>query len=381
MYDYLVVGAGLCGCIVARYLAEEKNAKVLILEKRQEIGGNIYDYYDDNQILVQKYGPHIFHTNIARVKEYVQRWCEWKEFKLECSVFMNGKYTPSPFNFSTIDDFFSKEKAEEIKAHIEQEYPGREKATIVEMLQSKDLVVKEYADFLYDNDYKLYTAKQWGISPDEIDISVLQRVPVLFSYKTGYFDDDFQAMPVNGFTAFIEKILDHPNIEVQLGVNAVDKLKINDATKRLVYENEQDLSVIYTGAIDELFSYKHGKLPYRSLTFEWKTENLESYQNAPVVAYPQVDGYTRITEYKKLPPQEVEGKTTIALEYPLAVDEDNDYEPYYPIPTEKSSKQYAMYRSDAEQISNLYLCGRLAEYKYYNMDLAIDRALALCELL
>ena len=379
MYDYLVVGTGLSGAVVGRYLAEQKNAKVLMYEKRRHIAGNIYDYYDKNGIMVQKYGPHIFHTSIKRVEEYVKRWCPWNSFYLECSVYMNGKYTPSPFNFSTIDTFFSAKKAEMIKKHIALEYGSLDKATIVQMLNSTDAVVKEYAKFLYDNDYRLYTAKQWGISPDEIDISVLQRVPVLFSYKTGYFDDSFQAMPEGGFTKFVQKILKHPNITIKCGINAAEKLYIDKG--KIYTEGHGAIPVVYTGPLDELFGYKYGKLTYRSLRFEWKTLGIDSYQKTPVVAYPQEPGYTRITEYKKLPPQQKKDKTTIALEYPLPVNDSEELEPYYPVPTDENKTQYLKYRRITDSLDNFYICGRLAEYKYYNMDQAIDRAFELCNML
>ena len=379
MFDYLVVGTGLCGAITARWLAEEKGAKVLLYEKRPHIAGNIYDYYDENGILVQKYGPHIFHTNLKRVEEYVKKWGEWKAYYLECSVYMNGKYTPSPFNFSTIDDYFTEEKAKEIKKHIHLEYKGANKATITQMLNSKDKIVKGYAEFLYKHDYSLYTAKQWGISPDEIDKSVLQRVPVLFSYKTGYFDDDFQAMPEGGFTNMIQKILDHQNIEIRLNINAAEKIHLDIKKEKAFVDGLGEIPIIYTGPLDELFAYKYGRLPYRSLRFEWKTLDLDSYQKTPVVAYPQAEGYTRITEYRKLPLQHIVGKTTIAIEYPLQAEGEEDVEPYYPIPAEKSNEQYMKYRTMADNFHNLYLCGRLAEYKYYNMDQAVNRALGLCD--
>ena len=377
MYDYIVVGAGLSGSIAARYLAEQKDRSVLVMDKRDHIAGNVYDYNNEDGILVQMYGPHIFHTNSRRVEEYVKKWGEWKDYFLECMVYMNEKYTPSPFNFKTIDDYFSKEKAIEIKKHIAEEYGDAPKATIVEMLDSQDDVVKEYAQFLYRHDYSLYTAKQWGISPDEIDISVLKRVPVLFSYKTGYFDDRFQAMPVNGFTAVVSQILNHENITLQLNTNAVDELEMDYEKKTVLYHGSR-IPVVYTGAIDELMGYKYGRLPYRSLQFEWKTLDQSSYQEAAVVAYPEAEGYTRVTEYTKLPEQRC-GKTTIAIEYPVKVDENDDVEPYYPIPTEKSSMAYERYRAELDKFTNISLCGSLAEYKYYNMDQVIEKALDLCE--
>lgn len=378
MCEYVVVGAGLSGSIIARFLAEKKNKKVLVVDKRNHIAGNLYDYVNDDGILVQQYGPHIFHTNSERVMKYLERWGIWKPFHLECMVYMNGKYTPSPFNFQTVDDYFTKEKAECIKEHIGKVFPNRESATVVEMLQNEDAVVREYAQYLYDNDYSLYTAKQWGLDPAEIDVSVLRRVPVLFSYRKGYFSDRYQAMPESGFTSIIKKILEHSNIDTLLDKNAVEGITIDMENNIVRYEG-REVPIVYTGALDELLGYRFGRLPYRSLEFEWKTINQESYQEAPVVAYPQESGYTRITEYKKLPIQHIKDKTTVAIEYPVKVSEVEETEPYYPIPTESSELAYKKYRDAVSDISNLILCGRLAEYKYYNMDQVVERALEICD--
>ena len=372
----LVVGCGISGAVIARYLAEEKGKKVIIIDRRDHIAGNMYDFRDENGIIIQKYGPHAFHTKKGKLFEYMKRYSEWERYELTCMVRMNGKFTPSPFNYQTIDDFYPPEKAEELKTHIRAKYGGAEKTTIVEMLESDDPLIKEYADFLFDNDYSLYTAKQWGISPSEIDVSVLKRVPVLFSYKNGYFDDEFQAMPKNGFTELILNMISHENIDIRLNTDALDILSVSDG--RLLLNGEPtDKTVVYTGAADELLGCKYGVLPYRSLRFEYKTESTDSYQDAPVVAYPQEDGFTRITEFAKLPPQNTDGKTVIALEYPQPY-EAGSSEPYYPILTEQSMALYEKYRAELAQIPNLYLCGRLADFKYYNMDQALERALEVC---
>lgn len=378
MKEYVIVGAGITGAVIGRHLAE-KGHHVTIVDRRSHIAGNIYDCKDENGLLIQKYGPHIFHTNSERVYSYITKYSEWDDFFLECMVYMNGKYTPSPFNFKTIDDYYPEEKARELKAHIKKKYGDSEKTTIVEMLNSDDPLIKEYADFLFENDYSLYTAKQWGISPKEIDVSVLKRVPVLFSYKTGYFDDVHQCMPKKGFSSFVSNLLEHKNITVKLNTEALDFLSIQD-NKLLIDGKETDKTVIYTGAADELLKCKYGVLPYRSLRFEYRTESTDSYQDAPVVAYPQEKGYTRITEYSKLPPQKTNGKTVIALEYPQAYDS-KQTEPYYPIPTEQSKLLYEKYRTELDAIPNLILCGRLGDFKYYNMDQAIKRALEICDTL
>lgn len=379
-FNAIIVGCGLSGAVVGRFLAEEMNKKVLIIEKRDHIGGNMYDYKNEDGILVHQYGPHTFHTKKKFLYDYMCQYAEWEEYKLTCGAVINGKYTPTPFNFQTIDDFFDKEKAEKIKQAIAEEYPGRSSATVVDALESTNALVKEYAQFLFDYDYSLYTAKQWGIRPEEIDPSVLKRVPLRFSYDIGYFDDEYQVMPRTSYTEFFEKLLAHENICVKLETQAKDLMRLDAEKKQIFVEGEVwDKPLIYTGAIDELMDWKYGELPYRSLRFEWKTENRKSLQDAPVVAYPQAPGYTRITEYTKLPVQEVGEKTTYAVEYPLTYQPGQQAEPYYPIPNEENHALYKAYREKADAISNLHLCGRLAEYQYYNMDQALENALELCE--
>lgn len=374
--DALVIGCGLTGAVVARFLAEELNKKVVIWERRNHIGGNMYDYYDEHNILVHKYGPHIFHTNNRIIYDYVCKFADWNKYKLTYMAYMNGKFTPTPFNFQTIDDYYDVEEGDDLKQRIKKVFDGRQTATVLEVLNCNDEKVRAYAQFLFDNDYSLYTAKQWGVSAKEIDPSVLKRVPLRFSYDVGYFDDEYQVMPAKSYTEFFTNLLNHPNISVQLGVEALEHLKINNG-KLLINNLEQNIPVIYTGALDELFGLEYGKLPYRSLRFEWRYEDIESKQDAPVVAYPQADGFTRITEYKKLPVQNVKG-TTYAVEYPLTYNENEKMEPYYPVLTEDSQLMYARYASKAKQIKGLYCAGRLADFKYYNMDQALERALELC---
>lgn len=373
MEDVLIIGAGLSGAVIARSLAE-KGMRVSILEKRNHIAGNMYDYYDDHGFLVQKYGPHTFHTKEKALFDYMCQFEEWQEYKLTCGAVWDGKYTPTPFNFTTIDTFYPNEKAAELKLHLQQALPGRETATVVEVLGNEDPLVREYAEFLFRNDYAPYTAKQWGISPRDIDPSVLKRVPLRFSYAEGYFDDPYQVMPVHSFTHFFENLLQHSNIEVQLEVDALKHLKVEN---NQLYWDEVPFTgtVIYTGPIDELFQFKYGRLPYRSLRFEWKYSTKDSIQNAPVVAYPQEKGYTRITEYKKIPVQNKKG-SSYAVEYPLPYQDGQEMEPYYPVLTEDSQQQYGRYQELAAKIPNLFCCGRLGDFKYYNMDQALARALS-----
>ncbi|MDE5994819.1 MAG: UDP-galactopyranose mutase [Oscillospiraceae bacterium] len=371
-FDCIVIGCGLTGSVIARELADT-GKKVVILERRTHIGGNMYDYIDEHGFLVQKYGPHTFHTTKKELYDYMCRFEEWDEYKLICGAFIDGKCTPTPFNFQTIDDFYSPNEAEELKAHIKAAFGDRTTATVVEVMSHSDPLISVYAKFLFENDYSLYTAKQWGVSPSEIDVSVLNRVPLRFSYDVGYFDDEFQVMPKHSFTRFFENLLDHKNITVELGVNALEHIKIID-NEVFVNGDRINIPVVYTGAVDELFEYKFDKLPYRSLRFEWKYDDKDSIQDMPIVAYPQANGFTRITEYKKLPVQ-IKTGSSYAVEYPIKYDPLKETEPYYPVLTEDSKRQYAEYRRFADSIKNLYCCGRLGDFKYYNMDQALECAL------
>lgn len=376
--DSLIIGCGLTGAVIARYIAEKLNKSVVVWERRNTIAGNMYDYYDEYGILVHKYGPHVFHTNDENLYNYISKFGEWVNYKLDYKAYINGKYTPTPFNFNTIDDFYSKEDAEDLKKRIQLEFGNRTTATVLEVLNAKDRIIREYGNFLFEVDYKLYTAKQWGVSADTIDPSILRRVPLRFSYDVGYFDDKYQCMPKEGYTKFFENLLNHPNIRIELGVDAMDHITINENKNEILVDGKNaKYPIVYTGALDELFGKVKGTLPYRSLRFEWVHENIDSKQDAPVVAYPQVKDFTRITEYKKLPVQYVEG-TTYAVEYPLPYDSEKQMEPYYPVLTEESQKIYSLYREKADKINNLYCAGRLADFKYYNMDQALSRAFDVC---
>lgn len=373
-YDYIVVGAGLAGGIIARSLAENNNKKILIVERRNHIAGNTFDFEDEHGVKVQRYGPHVLHTNNDKVYEYITRFCEPIPYRTKCEAVMNGISTPSPFNFRTIDQFYSIEDAEELKQALLGYYEGRSTVTVVEMLESPVDKIRKFAEFLFENDYKLYTAKQWNLDPSEIDPSVLKRVPIVLSYGDTYFYDKYEFMPKDGFVELYKRIIDHPNITVELNVDALKHITVE--SDKLLYD-EKYTNIIYTGAIDELFGYRYGVLPYRSLYFDFKSIQANSFQNAAIVAYPQAEGYTRITEYTKMPFQDCNGWTCAAYEYPVAYDKNSDKgnEPYYPVLTEDSMKRYSMYKEHSNKYSNLVLAGRLAEFKYYNMDQVILRAL------
>lgn len=373
-YDLIIAGCGFAGATIA-YLAAKDGKNVLIVEKRNHIAGNMYDYVNEAGILVQKYGPHSFHTNNENVYQFITSIGKWKPHILQARVLIDGKCTPSPFNFKTIDQYYPEEKSKELKSRLLHYYSGRSKVTIVELLKCESPLIRKYAEFLFEKDYRPYTSKQWGINPKELDISVLKRVPVRLNYIDRYFDDKYQLMPEKSFTAYFKKMLENKRIEVELNTDALDYITItNDGT--LQWKKEPlKIPFVYTGPLDELFNLKYGKLPYRSLWFDWQTHNIDSYQETSGVAYPMAEGYTRITEYKKLPVQDVPGKTTIAVEYPAVYGSEKGVEPYYPVLTDSSQTTYHKYQHTAGKIRQLYLCGRLAEFKYYNMDQVIERAI------
>lgn len=375
MPDAFIIGCGLTGAVIARHLAEQ-GKHVVIFERRNHIAGNMYDYVDEYGILVHKYGPHTFHTNKEYLYKYISKVIAWDEYHLKCGAQINGKCTPTPFNFKTIDDFYSPNDAQKLKKHLQHAFGTQTTATVIEVLNHPDPIINDYAHFLFKKDYSLYTAKQWGVSPHEINPSILKRVPLRFSYNEGYFDDTFQVMPHTSYTNFFEKLLDSSKITVKLKTDALQHFRIKN-NKLFLDDVETHLPVIYTGALDELFSCCEGPLPYRSLHFKWEHKENDSFQDYPVVAYPQAKGYTRITEYKKLPVQKIHG-TSYAIEYPLQYNKSNGHDPYYPLLTNNSQKRYNLYQKKAKLIKNLYPCGRLADFQYYNMDQALSNALNFC---
>ena len=372
MIDCLIVGAGIAGGTVARKLAEA-GKRVLMLERRGHPGGNAYDALDEHGIRVQQYGPHIFHTSDENVYTWVTRFCEPEPYQPTTAAVIDGISTPVPFNFRTIDQFYAPEAAALLKRALKERYPGRESVPVTELLESDDGGIRGFAEFLFEKDYRLYTAKQWNLKPEEVDPSVLKRVPVLLGYG-GRYTDRWQFIPKGGFTAFYERMTDHPNIEIRLNTDALKHLATDEAAGEILFDGEA-APVVWTGAVDELFGYRFGVLPYRSLRFDFQSLAQESYQEAAVTAYPQAKGYTRITEYTKIPPQDGHGWTSIAIEYPIPFDPASGNERYYPVLTEESKALNEKYQEHARRFRNLTLCGRLAEFRYIEMDQAIGEIL------
>ncbi len=377
-YDYIIVGAGLSGGIIARELATKYNKRILIVEKRNHVAGNLFEYENDRGLVVQKYGPHVFHTNSDKAYNYITSFCDPLFYRTKCEAVIDCVSTPSPFNFKTIDQFYAPFHATKLKRKLKEQYGDRESVSIVDLLRSDVDIIRSFAHFLYEKDYKLYTAKQWNLDPSEIDPSVLKRVPVVLSYSDTYFSDKYEFVPRDGFNALYERIISHPNISLRLNEDALDHISLDFENGRIMWDGV-DIRVVYTGPVDELFAYRYGLLPYRSLRFDINSEETQQHQNAFIVAYPQEKGFTRITEYSKLPyaNNKLNNKkfSVYSVEWPIPYDKSNGSEPYYPVLTAKSMEMNKKYQELALGFYGLTICGRLADFKYYNMDQATTRAL------
>lgn len=356
MFDYLIVGAGFAGSVLAERLASGLNKKVLICDVRNHIGGNAYDHFNDAGILVHKYGPHIFHTNSREVFEYLSRFTEWRPYQHRVKACVDGQLVPMPINLDTINQMYGLNlTAFQVDEFLKSVAEPRE-----QIRTSEDVVVSKVGRELYEKFFRGYTRKQWGLDPSELDASVTARVPTRTNRDDRYFTDTYQAMPLHGYTRMFERMLDHPNIKIMLNT---DYREIKD----IIPYGE----MIYTGPVDTYFDYRYGKLPYRSLEFKHETHDTEVYQSAPVINYPNDYAYTRITEFKYLTGQE-HAKTSIVYEFPQA-----EGDPYYPIPRPENSVVYEQYKALAEATPGVYFVGRLATYKYYNMDQVVAQALKL----
>lgn len=379
MYDFIIVGSGFAGAVCARVLADS-GKKILVLERRPHVGGNAYDCLDENGILIHKYGPHIFHTNEKRVFDYLSKFTEWRKYDHEVLAKAGDKEFPVPFNLNSLHKVFPEEKAAELESKLVAAYGMEKKVPIGEMRESEDADIRELAEFVYKNVFLNYTMKQWGQKPEEIDPATTARVPVFISRDNRYFQDSYQGMPLNGYTPLFEKMLDHENITVKCSV---------DASKHLCFENGAILfdgesfggKVIYSGATDELFGYEFGALPYRTLDFGFEHHSITYYQTHGTVNYTVDEDYTRITEYKYLTGQEKENSTTIMKEYSRSYRPKTEDIPYYAIINPENNELYRKYAEKASDYKNLILLGRLAEYKYYNMDKIVLLALELCDAL
>ena len=376
MFDSVIIGAGVAGSVAARELAESGRS-VLVLEQRDHIGGNCYDEPDEHGILIHKYGPHIFHTKEKKAYDYLSRFTDWYAFGHEVVANVYGKLIPVPFNLNTLHMVYEKEKADTLEKKLIETFGMGSRVPILKLREQEDPEIRQIADYVYENIFLHYTMKQWGQTPEEIDPAVTGRVPVVISYDNRYFQEPWQGMPLHGYTPMFEKMLDHPKIRVETGVDARSRIRFEE--DQVILDGEPFCGeVIYTGPVDELFNCCFGRLPYRSLRFDFEYLDQEDYQGHSVVNYTVSEDFTRITEFKYLTGQKAPG-TTIVREYPFAYPGAEGEIPYYSIANEANQALYEKYRALTEKIPNVWLLGRLAEYKYYNIDAMVMKALELTE--
>lgn len=378
MYDSIIIGSGAAGSTVARRLAETGEKKVLVLEKRPHIGGNCYDRVDDYGILIHQYGPHIFHTSEEDVYHFLSEFTEWYLFGHEVAANVHEKLLPIPFNLNTLDQVYEPAKAKELEQVLIQEYGEGSRVPIIKLRENLNPDIKAIADYVYENIFLYYTMKQWGQKPEEISPEVTGRVPVLISRDNRYFQDKYQGMPKDGYTAMFQKMLDYPGITVKTSADCRDYLTFLE-DKVLFLGEEFTGKIIYTGALDELFDCEYGRLPYRSLDFQFEHLDRESFQGRSVVNYTVSEAYTRITEFKYLTGQKDTNGTTIVKEYPFAYTAAEGEIPYYAILNDENQALYQKYADKIRPYRNVYLLGRLAEYKYYNIDAIVKKALKLAD--
>ncbi len=359
MFDYLVVGAGFAGAVVAERMARGFGKKVLVVDRRTHIGGNAYDHLNEDGHLIHRYGPHIFHTNSEQVFDYLSQFTSWRNYEHRVLASVDGKLVPVPINLDTVNLLYGLKLTTE--AEVEAFFASRAEARS-SVRTSEDVVVSKVGRDLYEKLFRNYTRKQWGKDPSELDAQVTARIPVRTNRDDRYFTDRFQVMPKHGYTRMFENMLDHPNITVQTSCDYAEVVK--EAKFR---------EVIYSGPVDEFFDFRFGQLPYRSLHFEHKTFGQEYFQPVAVVNYPNDHAYTRITEFKYLTGQ-THKKTSVVYEFPAS-----EGDPYYPVPTPENAALYKKYAELAAQHSNVHFVGRLATYKYYNMDQVVAQALTLCK--
>lgn len=374
-YQAIVVGAGLSGAVMAERFASVLGLKVLVLEQRSHIAGNCYDQKNGQGITVHQYGPHLFHTSKPEVWEYLSRFTKWHPYLHKVLAEVGGKLIPLPFNLNSLHLVFPAEQAIALEAKLISLYGAGNKVSITKLRETDDPELAELADWIYDNIFVNYTMRQWGIKAEEIAPEVLARVPVVLSRDDRYFHDTFQAIPAEGYTVLISRLLAHQNIEVQLKQNALDRIKLENGQ---VWLDGKPFNgkLIYTGMLDQLFAYQFGELPYRSLQFVFRQLDYPYFQTATTVNYPNAPDFTRITEFKHILAESSDG-TTIVTEYPHDYDK-NDPErniPYYPVFTADNQQRFEKYNALSAQYPLLTPLGRLAEYKYFNMDDAVANAL------
>lgn len=381
MFDFIIIGAGLSGIVLAERLTNSLNKTVLLIEKRNHIGGNCFDYYDKKGILVHKYGPHIFHTNIKKVWDYLSNFTLWHYYHHRVLGIIDGQKVPIPFNLKTLSNLFPKSVADILERKLIEEFGYNKKIPILKLKEKNDSDLKFIADFVYEKIFLNYTIKQWGVKPEEIDSLVTNRVPVYISKDDRYFQDKFQGVPLYGYTTMFTNMISNKKIKIMLNTDYKDIMNIDINNNKVHFlEKEFNGKVIYTGMIDELFNYKYGELPYRSLKFDFENIDKDFFQETGTVNYPNDYEFTRITEFKHLSGQDVKS-TTIVKEIPQEYDKNIPEKdiPYYPIANDTNFQLYSKYNNDIIKQEKIIQLGRLADYKYYDMDMSINRALDVFE--
>lgn len=377
IFQYIIVGSGFAGSVIAERIANTLNKKVLVIEKRSHIGGNCYDYKDENGIIVHKYGPHLFHTDYKEVVDYLSNFTDWNIYHHRVLAFIDGKKVPIPFNFNSIQMLFPSNLSNRIIEKLLNRYGYGSKVPILDLRKEEDKDLKFLADFIYEKVFKNYTAKQWNKNPEDIDSKVTARVPIFVGTDDRYFNDKYQAIPKEGYTKIFERMLSHPNIKILLNTDFKEVVRVDFESKKIYFLGQEFKGkLIFTGMIDELFDYKFGELPYRTLDLVFKTVEKEYFQEVATVNYPNDYDWTRITEFKHIHPVDTK-KTTILYEYPKEYKRGDI--PYYPVFTQENQEKYAKYVDYAKNFKNIILVGRLAEYKYYDMDDIVKRALKVFE--
>lgn len=377
MFDTIIIGAGFAGSVLAERLATQEQKRILVIDKRRHIGGNCYDCFDAHGVLIHQYGPHLFHTDNKEVFDYLSQFTEWRNYQHEVLAFIDGQLVPAPFNLNAIEQLFPAALAASLTTKLLSVYGYGKKIPILELRQQDDAELKFLADFIYNKLFVNYTAKQWGMKPEDISPEVTGRVPVHISRDNRYFQDKYQVVPKFGYTKIFENLLNHPNISLMLNTDFNSVMNFSADTGALtLFDAPFKGELIFTGLIDELFNYRFGELPYRSLHFDFEHVAQEYFQPATTVNYPNDYDYTRITEFKHLSGQTLEG-TTIVKEYPQDYDRHDTGKniPYYPIFTQANGQKFAQYQEFAQQFKNITLVGRLAENRYYDMDDMVARAL------
>ena len=372
MFDVVIVGAGFAGAVLAERFAAQADKKVLVIERRQRIAGNCYDEVDDNGILVHRYGPHLFHTDLEDVWKYLSQFTEWDVYHHKVRAMVDGQIVPIPFNFNTLQQVFPKLLADRLEGALLKNYGYGQKVPILELKKSADALLHFLADYVYRKIFLHYTEKQWGTSPEKIDGAVTARVPVFIGRDDRYFNDRFQAVPRKGYTKLIENILAHKNIKLMLNTDCAEILNLRE-DEIYLFDQKFEGTLIYTGQLDELFNFKFGVLPYRSVEMKFETVNTEHYQEAPSVNYPDNYDFTRITEFKNIHPAQ-SPRTTILKEYPQNYVK-GENEPYYPLFNDEARAAYEKYSAELAKFPQIHAVGRLAEYRYYDMDDVVKRAL------